>query len=157
MNKQNKEPNRHPAGAGPVAPSVIDDLRSRTMRAVRSKNTTPEMVVRKLLHAAGYRFRLHRKDLPGSPDLVFPSRRKIIFVHGCFWHGHDCKRGARQPKTNADYWIAKIARNQARDRHALAALDAMGWSSTIVWECQTSMKTQAELMDSLVRFLEKIQ
>lgn len=113
----------------------VDDLRSRTMRAVRSKDTAPEMLVRRLLHAAGYRFRLHRKDLPGSPDLVFPGRHKVVFVHGCFWHGHDCKRGARTPKTNAEYWQAKIARNIARDKQALTALAEAGWRTAIVWEC----------------------
>tara|TARA_R110000868_G_scaffold369706_1_gene633143 strand:- start:98 stop:442 length:345 start_codon:yes stop_codon:yes gene_type:complete len=112
------------------------------------------MVVRKLLHAAGYRFRLHRKDLPGSPDLVFPGRRKVVFVHGCFWHGHDCKRGARQPKANAEYWIAKIARNQARDRQTIAALKAEGWNSAIIWECQTSVRTRGDLLVSLTGFLE---
>ena len=81
------------------------------MRRVRGKNTAPEMKVRSLLFAMGYRFRLHRKDLPGNPDIVFPGRKCVIFVHGCFWHGHDCARGARVPKNNRDYWVAKIARN----------------------------------------------
>lgn len=112
------------------------------------------MVVRRLLHAAGYRFRLHRKDLPGSPDLVFPGRHKVVFVHGCFWHGHDCKRGARQPKENAEYWIAKIARNRARDHQAILALKAAGWGCAIVWECQTSVAARAELTISLTRFLD---
>lgn len=124
------------------------------MRAVRSKDTAPEMLVRKLLHAAGYRFRLHRKDLPGSPDLAFPGRRKVIFVHGCFWHGHQCKRGNRQPKANAEYWLAKIARNQARDQKAITALNAEGWGSMIVWECQTLARERVNLMASLNEFLE---
>jgi DNA mismatch endonuclease (patch repair protein) len=106
------------------------------MRAVRSANTTPEIAVRKLAHALGYRFRLHRKDLPGKPDIVFPSRQKAIFVHGCFWHGHDCKRGAREPKTNAEYWRRKIARNRERDVSSIKGLRRAGWKSMIVWECQ---------------------
>jgi DNA mismatch endonuclease (patch repair protein) len=83
----------------------------------------------------GYRFRLHRKDLPGKPDLVFPGRRKAIFVHGCFWHGHDCARGARVPKSNRDYWTKKITRNKERDAASCAALAHAGWTSLIVWEC----------------------
>lgn len=110
--------------------------RSAVMRAVKGRDTKPEMQVRRAAHALGYRFRLHRKDLPGSPDLVFPSRKKVIFVHGCFWHGHDCARGARMPKANADYWRAKIARNMARDAGALEALTIRGWRSLVIWECE---------------------
>jgi DNA mismatch endonuclease, patch repair protein len=106
------------------------------MRAVKSKDTKPEWVVRRLLHAAGFRYRLHGKDLPGKPDLVFPSRRKVVFVHGCFWHGHDCARGDRQPKTNANYWMAKIARNKARDVEHLATLRNRNWQVLTVWECE---------------------
>lgn len=110
--------------------------RSRVMASVKGKNTKPEMLVRRLAHALGYRFRLHRKDLPGAPDLVFPSRRKVVFVHGCFWHGHDCARGARRPKANADYWRNKISRNRARDASAVAALEGMGWRVLTLWECE---------------------
>jgi DNA mismatch endonuclease (patch repair protein) len=110
--------------------------RSRTMRAVKSKNTKPEMKVRRFLHAAGYRYRLHRADLPGKPDLVFAGRRKTVFVHGCFWHGHDCKRGARTPRANRAYWTQKISRNQARFTAQKAALQAAGWGVFVVWECQ---------------------
>lgn len=110
--------------------------RSRVMARVKAKNTTPELKVRRLAHGMGYRFRLHRKDLPGSPDLVFPGRRKVIFVHGCFWHGHDCARGARQPKQNTEYWAKKIAGNRARDAAALSALKAQGWSALVLWECE---------------------
>jgi DNA mismatch endonuclease (patch repair protein) len=113
-----------------------DELRSRTMRAVKSKSTKPEMAIRRLTHALGFRFRLHRKDLPGSPDLVFPARRKVIFVHGCFWHGHDCPRGARVPKTNRLYWLAKIACNKARDGKSLALLAKLGWEALTIWECE---------------------
>ncbi|MGI2036305.1 very short patch repair endonuclease [Rhizobium panacihumi] len=115
---------------------MVDEVRSRTMRAVRSKDTKPELIVRRLVHSRGFRFRLHRKDLPGSPDLVFPRRRKVIFVHGCFWHGHDCARGVRQPKTNADYWVAKVARNRERDRRTQQLLFKAGWETCIIWECE---------------------
>jgi DNA mismatch endonuclease (patch repair protein) len=111
-------------------------LRSRTMRAVKGKDTQPEWIVRRLLHAAGYRYRLHVKNLPGKPDLVFPARRKVVFVHGCFWHGHDCSRGDRQPKANAEYWSAKIARNKERDAKHMVMLRADGWKIATVWECE---------------------
>ncbi|MFT3792404.1 MAG: very short patch repair endonuclease [Rudaea sp.] len=128
------------------------ELRSRTMRAVRSKDTTPELKLRRLLHRAGFRFRLHRKDLPGSPDLVFPARKAVIFVHGCFWHGHDCKRGARAPKANAEYWRAKIARNIARDVRSLDALQTAGWRVSIVWECQ--LKDTEAVLARVSQFLD---
>src|SRR5208337_3840255 len=98
------------------------ETRSNTMRAVKSRDTKPEMIVRRMVHAMGKRYRLHRDDLPGKPDLTFPRLRKIIFVHGCFWHGHDCKRGARQPKDNAGYWSKKISRNKDRDVRTMEAL-----------------------------------
>jgi len=107
------------------------------MRAVKGKNTRPEQAVRSLLHALGYRFRLHRKDLPGSPDIVLHGRKAVILVHGCFWHGHGCKRGRRAPKTNADYWTRKLAGNAARDARAKAELEAVGWRVLVVWECET--------------------
>jgi DNA mismatch endonuclease, patch repair protein len=111
------------------------EQRSRTMRAVKSRDTGPELIIRRLLHGAGYRFRLHRNDLPGKPDLVFPGRHKIIFIHGCFWHGHDCARGARKPKNNADYWKSKIQRNTTRDLQNIAKLTAAGWETLVIWEC----------------------
>jgi DNA mismatch endonuclease (patch repair protein) len=110
--------------------------RSAVMRAVPGQNSSAELKVRKALTRLGARYRLHRRDLPGSPDIVLPGRRLAIFVHGCFWHGHDCRRGARLPKANAAYWIAKIARNQARDLAAQAALAAAGWRVEVVWECE---------------------
>ena len=91
-----------------------------------------------MVHAMGYRYRLHRKDLPGKPDLVFASRKKVIFVHGCFWHGHDCKRGDRQPKTNTTYWRNKIARNQQRDTEHGTRLRELGWDVLVLWECKVS-------------------
>ena len=111
------------------------EKRSAVMRRVKDKNTTPELKVRKALTALGARYRLHRKDLPGSPDIVLPGRRLALFVHGCFWHGHDCARGARVPKANRDYWLGKVGRNRARDIASRAALEAAGWRVEVVWEC----------------------
>jgi len=110
-------------------------IRRRTMQAVKSKDTAPEMTVRRIVHRMGYLFRLHRKDLPGKPDLVFPGMHKAIFVHGCFWHGHNCTRGARVPQNNQIYWLNKISRNRARDRKNVKDLLATGWKSLVVWEC----------------------
>ncbi len=111
------------------------EARSRIMRAVRSHDTAPELLVRRLAHSMGYRFRLHRKDLPGTPDLVFPRLRKVIFVHGCFWHGHHCARGARVPKGHRAYWVEKIEGNRLRDRRNLRRLAKAGWKSLVLWEC----------------------
>jgi len=111
--------------------------RSAVMRAVKSRDTQPELRVRRAAHALGLRFRLKRDDLPGKPDLVFPSHRIALLVHGCFWHGHDCARGARQPTTNAAYWQAKIARNRARDGTTIIALAEAGWKTVTIWECET--------------------
>ncbi|MEQ1890156.1 MAG: very short patch repair endonuclease [Alphaproteobacteria bacterium] len=130
---------------------MTDPVRRRTMQAVKGKDTKPEMAVRRLTHAMGYRYRLHRKDLPGKPDLVFPSRRKIIFVHGCFWHGHDCHRGARIPVTNRDYWRAKIERNRARDIKARSALSNAGWDVLTIWECKIG--EPAALRKAIFKFL----
>ena len=109
--------------------------RSAVMRRVKGRDTTPEMKVRKALTKLGARYRLHRKDLPGRPDVVLPGRRLVIFVHGCFWHGHDCARGARVPKQNRDYWVAKVARNVVRDAASRDALAALGWRVETLWEC----------------------
>lgn len=125
--------------------------RSDTMRAVKGRDTTPEMIVRRMVHAMGRRYRLHREDLPGKPDLTFPRLRKVIFVHGCFWHGHDCKRGARQPKENSEYWVKKISRNRARDVKSQEALKLMGWDVLVIWECE--LKDRDALRDRLKTFL----
>lgn len=127
--------------------------RSRIMRCVKAANTGPEMIVRRLLHSLGYRFRLHRKDLPGRPDLVFPSRRKAIFVHGCFWHGHACPRGARKPKANRDYWERKIERNIRRDAANNHELECLGWSVLVLWECELKTKDRPILLRRLEAFL----
>lgn len=127
--------------------------RSEVMRRVKDKNTTPEKIVRSLLHRLGYRFRLHRADLPGKPDIILPKYRSVIFVHGCFWHGHDCARGARMPKTNVDYWRGKIARNRARDEKHIAELEALGWRPLVIWECELRdmMTAAAKLTAQLSR------
>ena len=117
------------------------------MRKVPAKGSSAELKVRKALTALGARYRLHRKDLPGSPDIVMPGRRLALFVHGCFWHGHDCKRGDRPPKANADYWTAKIARNLARDHRVQAELAALGWRVEAIWECE--LKDAAALRERL--------
>lgn len=114
------------------------EKRSAVMRAVKSRDTGPEQKVRRAAHALGLRFRLGRDDLPGKPDLVFPARRVALFVHGCFWHGHDCPRGARVPQANRAYWLAKIGRNVARDKASLAALRKLGWKPAVIWECETA-------------------
>ena len=110
--------------------------RSAVMRAVKSRDTSPERAVRALLRPIAPGYRLHRPNLPGKPDVVYASRKLVIFVHGCFWHGHNCARGARAPKTNADYWRAKIARNRARDEKNVAALAALGWRTLTIFECE---------------------
>ncbi len=111
------------------------EQRRRIMQAVKSKDTKPEMLVRRLLHGMGYRYRLHRKDLPGRPDIAFVSRRKAIFVHGCFWHGHGCSKG-RLPKSRLDYWQPKLDENMRRDRIKQEQLEEMGWRVLVVWQCE---------------------
>src|SRR4051794_2371812 len=111
--------------------------RSENMRRIRSTNTKPEMTVRRLIHRMGYRFRLHRHDFPGRPDLIFPQRKKVVFVHGCFWHVHKNCRLVHAPKTNRGYWGPKLLRTQLRDIRTYAALKKMGWRSFVVWECET--------------------
>src|ERR1700678_4390451 len=115
--------------------------RSAVMRGVNAPDASPELAVRALLRPIASGYRLHRGDLPGKPDVVYASRKLAIFVHGCFWHGHDCARGARAPKTNAAYWRAKIARNRARDETTLAAYAAMGWRVLVVFECELKDRT----------------
>ena len=127
------------------------EKRAAVMRAVPGKDSSAELRVRRLLTAMGLRYRLHRRDLPGSPDVAFPSRRLALFVHGCFWHGHDCARGARVPKSNTAYWLAKVARNRARDLAVCAALDQRGWRAETVWECE--LKDEEMLTERLLGFL----
>jgi DNA mismatch endonuclease (patch repair protein) len=135
-----------------MADSFTPEQRSAVMRAVRGKDTAPELIVRRLTHALGYRYRLHAAELPGKPDLVFPGRKKVIFVHGCFWHWHNCKRGRRLPKAHSEYWSKKLLRNQARDRRHRRALRRAGWDVLVIWECQ--MKNLEKLSERIQDFLK---
>jgi DNA mismatch endonuclease (patch repair protein) len=126
--------------------------RSAVMARVKGRDTRPELQVRRLLWRLGARYRLHRRDLPGSPDIVLPGRKLVVFVHGCFWHGHSCARGARTPKANRDYWVAKVGRNVARDRESRAKLEAAGWRVEVVWECE--LKDAAALETRMRKLLE---
>ena len=123
------------------------------MRAVRSGDTTPELVVRRMVHALGYRYRLHARDLPGRPDLVLPRLGKAIFVHGCFWHRHACEAGRSTPASRVEYWQAKFARNVQRDRSNLRKLRRLGWSVLVVWECQTRTARREIFQRRIARFL----
>ena len=123
--------------------------RSENMRAVKSKNTSPERRVRSVAHRLGLRFRLHRKDLPGSPDMLFPGRKAALFVHGCFWHRHEECPKATMPKTNMDYWNEKFRRNVERDRETRHKLEKDGWKVIVIWECETKNE------DSIENFLRK--
>ena len=128
--------------------------RQRCMGAIRSKDTTPELRVRSLVHRLGYRYRLHVRTLPGAPDLVFPRRRKVIFVHGCFWHRHCCKRGQPVPKTRSEYWLPKLEGNRARDLQHRHRLRKLGWDVLVVWECQALPKRIDWLGRRIAAFLE---
>lgn len=138
-------------GEAPRSDVFTPEQRSAVMARVRAKHTGPELRVRRLLTRLGLRYRLHRRDLPGSPDVAFIGRRTALFVHGCFWHGHDCRRGARTPRQNAAYWVAKLARNRARDAEVQARLDALGWRSLLVWECE--LRDEAALATRLAAAL----
>jgi len=126
--------------------------RSENMRRIRSKNTSTELQVRKVLRSLGFTgYRIHYKNLPGKPDIVFVGRKKVIFVHGCFWHGHDCKEGVRKPKSNKDYWLLKIAANKKRDADRLEVLKNKDWAVLTVWECE--LRKEKELAGKLLSFL----
>lgn len=132
---------------------LTPERRSENMRRIRSTSTKPEMAVRKLIYSMGYRYRVHRRDLPGKPDIVFGPRRKIIFVHGCFWHQHPISGclDSRRPKSNTAYWESKLRRNIERDTAAQANLESAGWQVLVVWECET--RDLAALTEKLRRFL----
>ncbi|MEE4013427.1 DNA mismatch endonuclease Vsr [Roseibium sp. FZY0029] len=119
-----------------MADRLTKDARSNLMGRVKAKDTGPEMIVRRIVHRLGYRYRLHRRDLPGTPDMVFPRLHKVIFVHGCFWHRHGCSR-TTTPKTKTDFWKAKFEANVKRDNRQLAELTKLGWENLIIWECET--------------------
>lgn len=131
---------------------VSASQRSENMRRIKSRDTTPELVVRRLVHSMGYRYRLHRKSLPGRPDLVFGPRQKVIFVHGCFWHQHSGCGASRVPRSNAGYWSKKLSRNVNRDKMVRAALEAAGWQVLVIWECMT--KDTLALRKALQGFIE---
>lgn len=133
-----------------MADVVTPDVRSRMMSGIRSTNTRPEMILRQGLHRAGFRYRLHVRNLPGKPDLVFPRYRAVIFAHGCFWHGHDCHL-FKWPSTRPDFWQAKIARNRVVDARSEAALAEQGWRRGIVWECALKGRARLELSDVIGR------
>ena len=122
------------------------------MSAIRNKNTKPEMIVRRLVHSLGYRYRLHGIGLPGKPDLIFPSRRKVIFVHGCFWHRHSCSKGRSMPSTRAKFWREKLDENKERDRKNVRKLRKEGWKVLVIWECQT--RNTEKLISKLRKFLD---
>src|SRR4051812_19262745 len=126
------------------------EQRSRIMAAVPQRHSRPELAIRRALHAAGYRYRLHARNLPGTPDIVFPARKKVVFVHGCFWHGHRCSKG-RLPKSREDYWHTKITTNKKRDRRTERALRRIGWRSLVVWQCE--VKEPITLLQRMRRFL----
>jgi DNA mismatch endonuclease (patch repair protein) len=134
---------------------VAEVVRHRMSR-IRGKHTKPELLLRRSLHALGYRYRLHGKGLPGSPDIVFPTRKKIVWVHGCFWHWHDDAQCpiAKTPKTRTEYWIAKLTRNRARDKRNETAIASRGWSWLIVWECQLSATQLPTTLQQVRAFLE---
>ena len=136
--------------------SVSPKKRSEIMRSVGSQNTRPEVATRRLLHGLGYRFRIHRRDLPGTPDIVFPSRKKVIFVHGCFWHQHDGCSKARMPKSRTHFWEEKFRRNRARDVRNVSDLREVGWMAAIVWECEIKRPTRlAEIVAETVAFVRR--
>lgn len=137
---------------------TIDPIRrSENMRRIKSVDTKPELRLRKLVHSLGFRYRLHRKDLPGHPDLVFSSKRKVIFVHGCFWHQHENCIDGRTPRSRAEYWTPKLRRNVDRDQTALLRLSQMGWRALVIWECELGGVEAMEKMEATVRnFLTEV-
>ncbi len=128
--------------------------RSRIMASVKSENTGPEMIVRRLVHKLGFRYRLHDKKLPGHPDLVFKFRKKVVFVHGCFWHRHNCRQGRSVPKVRTDFWKSKFEANKTRDRNNMRKLKKAGWDVLVVWGCETHPSKRDRLSTRLVKFLE---
>lgn len=130
------------------------EQRSRCMSNIRGKDTKPEMIVRRIIHNMGYRYRLHRRDLPGSPDLVFAPRKKVIFVHGCFWHQHDCPDGTTSPKTNVEFWSNKLKGNVLRDKTNYQKLFDLNWDTMIIWECWTKKKNIESLIKKIREFLD---
>jgi DNA mismatch endonuclease (patch repair protein) len=133
---------------------LTPEQRRRCMSAIKGKNTKPEMAVRRMLHSLGYRYRLHVPSLPGKPDLVFSRRKKVIFVHGCFWHRHNCKLGKPVPKTNSDFWMDKLMENRKRDKKHYMNLKSMGWDVLVVWECNVRSGKLDSLLKKITNFLD---
>lgn len=127
--------------------------RSEIMKSVKSKNTKPEIIVRRMLHNLGFRFRIHRKDLPGKPDIVLPRYRKVIFVHGCFWHHHEGCKKSQLPETNREFWQEKIEKNRIRDCMNIKKLHELGWGTLVIWECEIAKSKQSSLETKLLFFL----
>jgi len=136
-----------------MADTMSKAERSRRMAMVRGKNMKPEVAVRKLVHGLGYRYRLHKKDLPGTPDMVFKSKKKVIFVHGCFWHRHDNCKLARLPKSRLDFWKTKLEGNKKRDEENQKRLNEMGWEYLVIWECE--VKDKQNMRDKIQSFLDR--
>lgn len=131
---------------------ITSAKRSEVMSHIKGKNTKPEMLIRRLIHSLGYRYRLHVKSLPGIPDLVFPSRRKVIFIHGCFWHRHSCLKGRSMPSTNKDFWKNKFIANKRRDKQHQNEFRKLKWGVLTIWECQT--KNLSKIKRKIIKFLE---
>jgi len=130
------------------------EQRRFNMSRIRGKNTVPELLVRHLIHSKGYRYRLHRRELPGTPDMVFPGRHKVVFIHGCFWHRHRCRYGQIVPTTRRDFWVCKFQRNVQRDREVRRRLRVLGWKVLVIWECQTRPEKREWLEETVDRFLQ---
>lgn len=136
-----------------MADNFSKKKRSQIMSKVTSKNTKPELTIRKALFSEGYRYRLHRKDLPGNPDIVFPGRKKVLFINGCFWHGHKCKKAAL-PKTNRPFWEKKLSSNAKRDKQNIRKLKEMGWLSMVIWQCKIKKSTLKSQINKIKKYLE---
>jgi DNA mismatch endonuclease (patch repair protein) len=136
-----------------MADVFTPEQRSAVMRAVKGADTKPEMIVRRMVHALGYRYRLHVRSLPGAPDLVFPRLKKVIFVHGCFWHRHRCEAGQSMPASKVEYWEAKFAANRRRDQRHRRQLRSLGWQVLVIWECQLRVKARERLAEKVQTFL----
>ena len=134
--------------------NLTKQQRSQTMKAVRSAHTAPELIVRRLVFSLGYRYKLHARKLPGCPDMIFPSQKKAIFVHGCFWHRHSCPAGSKAPRTNASYWADKLSRNRTRDERNAAVLRSLGWRVLILWECE--LNEASKIRRRIIRFLKSL-
>jgi len=135
-----------------VTDTLSPAQRSRVMARIRGKDTAPELLVRRVTHALGYRYRVHQRGLPGCPDLVFSGRRRVIFVHGCFWHRHNCRKGRSMPSTRPQFWRSKLEANRERDRKNQRELRGRGWDVLVVWECQTT--DRARLAERICDFLD---